>query len=114
MRPELVIHRETADTQDARALIAELDAELTERYPSHAIHGLHPGESEDPELIFLVARRGEEPVGCGALRPLGNGIAEVKRMFVRRNYRGQGIARAVLEALETAARDSGCATLVLE
>jgi putative acetyltransferase len=114
MLPALEIRPEAADAEDARALIAELDAELAERYPSNAIHGLHPGETEDPRLVFLIARSAGEPVACGALRPLVAGTAEIKRMFVRRNHRGRGIARAVLEALEATARHSGYATLVLE
>ena len=114
MTPELDIRREAAGSEDARTLITELDAELADRYPTHAIHGLHPGESEDPQLIFLVARAGDDVAGCGALRPLGDGTAEVKRMFVRAKYRGQGIARSVLDALEREARNAGYDTLLLE
>ena len=111
---DLTSHREPADSEAARTLIQELDAELAERYPHHAIHGLHPGESGDPELIFLIARAGGEPVGCGALRPLGAGKAEVKRMFVRPVLRGCGLGVAILEALEKAGREAGYDTLLLE
>ena len=114
MPPELTIRREPADSEAARTLIQELDAELAERYPHHAIHGLHPGECDDPRLIFLIARDGRELAACGALRPLDTTTAEVKRMFVRPALRGQGIAHVVLEALESAAREEGCDTLVLE
>jgi GNAT superfamily N-acetyltransferase len=110
----LVIRREAADSEDARSLLAELDAELAMRYPAKAIHGLHPGEERDPQLIFLIARADGEPLGCGALRPLENGTVEIKRMFVRATARRRGISRAILDALEGIARDSGYATLVLE
>ena len=114
MATPLDLRREEAGSKDAQLLIGELDRELAERYPAHAIHGLHPGESDDPGFIFLLARANGVPVGCGALRPLDHRTAEVKRMFVLPRCRGQGIARAILDALEAAARAEGYATLVLE
>jgi len=54
------------------------------------------------------------PLGCGALRELGDGAAEVKRMFVVPAARGRGVSKAVLGALEDAARERGWTTLRLE
>lgn len=112
--PALAVSRQPAGSDVAQQLLRELDAELASRYPSAAIHGLHPGEADDPGLIFLVAQRGPDPVGCGALRPLDDATAEIKRMFVRSLYRGQGIAHTILLALESAAREAGFRTLLLE
>ena len=53
-------------------------------------------------------------LGCGALRGLGDGAAEVKRMYVVPAARGRGVSRAVLCALEDAARARGWTTLRLE
>lgn len=114
MGPDLTIRREAADSKPAEALLLELDAELAERYPHLAIHGLHPGEAQDSKLIFLIARIGGEPAGCGALRPLDDTRVEVKRMFVRPTFRGQGLGEAILEALEKAGREAGYDTLLLE
>lgn len=44
------------------------------------------------------------PIGCVALRDLGDGVGEVKRMFVRPQYRGRGHARALLSAVIDEAR----------
>ena len=64
---------------------------------------------------MLVARDDDgTALGCGALRVLGDGVAEVKRMYVAPSARGRGIARAVLAGLEDAARDRGWTTLRLE
>lgn len=112
--PALTILRQPSDSEVAHQLLRELDAELASRYPSAAIHGLHPGEAEDSGLVFLVARVGFDPAGCGAIRPLDRATAEIKRMFVRSAYRGQGIARAILLALESAAREAGYGKLLLE
>jgi GNAT superfamily N-acetyltransferase len=53
-------------------------------------------------------------VGCGAVRLLGDGAAEIKRMFVRPDARGRGISRRILEALEGEARAMGAVRVLLE
>lgn len=64
--------------------------------------------------VFLAAYDGDEPIGCGGLRPLAEqglpGQAEVKRMYVVPERRGKGgggvvVAEAILEALEGVARE---------
>ncbi|RPH34317.1 GNAT family N-acetyltransferase [bacterium] len=112
--PDLRFSRERPDSEEARTLIRELDADLLLRYPEQWIHGLHPEDIQDDELVFLVVRHGTELVGCGALRPLEAGMAEIKRMFVRPPYRGRGISRKILGALESIARERGYAVLRLE
>jgi GNAT superfamily N-acetyltransferase len=65
--------------------------------------------------VVLIARDGTgAAVGCGALRALGNGVAEVKRMYVPPTHRGRGISTHVLAGLEAAARRRGWTTLRLE
>ncbi|MGX6449006.1 GNAT family N-acetyltransferase [Patulibacter sp. S7RM1-6] len=53
-------------------------------------------------------------VGCGGLRPLEEGVAEIKRMYVDPLARGTGVAPALLAALEAAALERGWTTLRLE
>ena len=53
-------------------------------------------------------------VGCGALRELGDGAAEIKRMYVRPHARGAGVSRRLLAALEDEARRRGLGTIRLE
>ncbi len=68
-----------------------------------------------PNAVVLVARADDgTALGCGALRPLEDGAAELKRMYVVPAARGRGVGRAVLAALEEAARDQGWTTLRLE
>jgi putative acetyltransferase len=65
--------------------------------------------------VFVVARDREgRALGCGGLRPMEPGAAEIKRMFVRPEARGQGVARVLLERLEVEARDRGIRLLRLE
>ena len=99
---------------EVKLLIGELDADLQRRYPGQPVHGLKQDEEADFHGIFLLARQHDEPVACGALRMEGSGIGEVKRMYVRPDTRGQGIARLLLGALERAASEQGLSTLRLE
>jgi putative acetyltransferase len=63
---------------------------------------------------FVVARHDGRAVGCGAIRPLAPGVAEVKRIFVEPEARQRGIGRKILSALETIGRDLGYNALQLE
>ncbi|MCX6134289.1 MAG: GNAT family N-acetyltransferase [Ignavibacteriales bacterium] len=102
------------DSEIALALIQELDADLGSRYPGQWIHGLHPEDVRESKLIFVVMYHEGEPVGCGALRPLDSEMTEVKRMYVRREFRGRGYARKLLEFLEKTAQTSGYRVIRLE
>jgi putative acetyltransferase len=110
----IVIRFDRPDSDDGRRLIQRLDEDLLQRYPAIVIHGLHPQDVADPNLTFLVASVLSQAVGCGALRYLEPGVGEVKRMFVLPEFRGRSIARQILMALESAAREHGYSTLWLE
>jgi GNAT superfamily N-acetyltransferase len=110
----VAIVRVSADSNEARALIEALDADLQRRYPGVAIHGLRPDEAQDPRLSFFVARVGGQAVGCAALRELDPGTGELKRMFVRDDFRGRGVARLLIAALENHAAALGYHTLRVE
>ena len=109
----LVIERVDAPTDDARALIAELDAELGGAYAPEQRHGLSVERVFRPGVLFFMARLDGDPVGCGGVA-FEDGLAEVKRMYVRPRARGQGAARAILARLEEESRARGAARLVLE
>jgi GNAT superfamily N-acetyltransferase len=62
----------------------------------------------------VVAYDGALPVACGGFRYYDDGVAEVKRVFVRPDYRGRGISRQLMELLENHAREQGYRVLILE
>jgi ribosomal protein S18 acetylase RimI-like enzyme len=72
-----------------------------------------PGPYTPPRGGLWLARAGDVGVGCVALRPRDAGIAEVKRMYVDPTARGNGVGRALLEALIAGARARGYETLRL-
>lgn len=95
-------------------LIAEIQAELTARYGGPDETPVDPTEFAPPHGLFVVGRLSREPVACGGLRRHGDGVVELKRMFVRPAYRRAGLARRLLHVLEAAAREIGYRQLVLE
>ena len=123
--PEIEIVREELTSDVARMLISDLNTELSARYPEPgATHfSLDPREVAPGAGIFLVVRRLDRPVGCGAMRwlrdpslmrELGPRVGELKRMYVAPEVRGQGIGQALLTRLEDEARALGLTRLVLE
>ena len=112
---KLTICVEHANSEDAQNLIRLLDEDILQRYPAlTATHGLHPQDLSDPHFVFLIARIEGYAVGCGALRDLQPEVSEVKRMFVLPEFRGRGVARRILEALESKARELGRTIVRLE
>lgn len=103
----------TNATQEVRDLIAALDAELSAEYVAGNRHGLHLDQLFRPAVAFFLARANGRAVGCGGVA-FDDRLAEVKRMYVRPDARGNGVARAILAQLEHEARTRGHASLVLE
>ncbi len=73
-----------------------------------------PAEMGPPGGTFLVGYRGEEAVCGGGIKRLPDGACEIKRMYVVPAARGHGVARALLRALEDAARGLGYHTARLD
>jgi GNAT superfamily N-acetyltransferase len=114
--PELVVTPTSLDDSLAQELIAELNRDLWERAPVDGVHhfGLAPDDVAPGNGDFVVAHLDGEPVGCGAYRLLGDGRAEVKRMYVRAGARGARVGAAVLSDLIAGATAAGAASMVLE
>jgi putative acetyltransferase len=102
-----------APTDEVRALVAELDGELSGLYQPEQRHGLALHTIFQPHIRFFIARVNGEPAGCGGVA-LFSDFAEIKRMYVRKQSRGQGIADAVLETLCAVARHEGFTLVRLE
>ena len=109
---------EDPTTRDARWCIEQYFAELAARFeagfdPARSI----PAAAEDltpPSGLLLIARRREQPVGCGALKFHGREPAELKRMWVSPDARGLGLGRRLLSSLEQSAAEAGATAVRLE
>jgi GNAT superfamily N-acetyltransferase len=67
-----------------------------------------------PDGQLLLAYDGDTLVGCAALRRIGLGVGEVKRMYVRPAHRRGGVGRALLVQLMDTARQTGYTTIRLD
>ncbi len=56
----------------------------------------------------------DQPCACASFKYYDNGVAEMKRVFVRPEYRGKKVAEALIHTLEVLARDKGYHTMILE
>jgi GNAT superfamily N-acetyltransferase len=107
------IERAAWDDDDVQRLTAAQQAEIRARYDGKGEPG-SPPTAADVSVVLVARDAAGRAVGCGALWALGDGVAEIKRMYVVPAHRGQGLSRAVLRALEECARASGWTTVRLE
>jgi GNAT superfamily N-acetyltransferase len=114
--PPLAIEPVDPLNLQALALLTEAAIEARALYPelfrpdSPAPTNAPLGERE----VYLLARRDGVAVGCGALRRIDAATGEIRRMFVTRGARREGVARALLARLEADALALGYRRLVLE
>jgi len=117
----ITIQPERPDSPDAIALIIDLNAALNpDKYPAESIHGFSIEKLIAQNVAFFVIWAEGTPAGCGGVKlyTLGKkgesgqrrnardddrtevAYGEVKRMFVRPEWRGQGLAQRMLDTLE--------------
>jgi len=101
------------DDADVQRLTAAQQDEIRARYDGKGEPGTPPSAA-DVSVVLVVRDDDGTALGCGALRALGDDVAEVKRMYVVPGARGRGVSKAVLRGLEDAARRNGWTTLRLE
>jgi GNAT superfamily N-acetyltransferase len=92
-----------------RALTREQQVELSVRAGAGYVPCQLRAGSE-----FMLGVIDGRPVGCGALQPISAVVGEVRRMYVRPAYRGQGLSKLILAALEERAFELGYQCMRLE
>jgi GNAT superfamily N-acetyltransferase len=109
----VTLQRIAPDHPDFLALVHALDAELAIRDGDD-----HPFYAQFNTLESIrhavLARVDDAAVGCGAFKPYTGEIMEIKRMYVKPPFRGQGIAAALLAELEQWGREAGYGEAILE
>jgi ribosomal protein S18 acetylase RimI-like enzyme len=107
------VRRGRGDDPEARVLVTAMEAWIAEHFgpPTAPVTA---DEMVPPAGAFVVVLDGGRPVAGGGIRRLGEGVAEVKRMYVAAEARGRGHGRRVLSELERAAVDLGYRALRLD
>ncbi|PTX14389.1 acetyltransferase (GNAT) family protein [Pontibacter mucosus] len=109
----LQIIRTDSNNPDFRLLVSLLDQDLAVRDGAeHAFYAQYNKLVKIQQVV--MAYQEGMAVGCGAIKPFETGVAEVKRMYVREELRGQGIARQVMQELERWAAELGYTSCILE
>ncbi|MEH6460645.1 GNAT family N-acetyltransferase [Chitinimonas sp. JJ19] len=109
----LHIQAEDPGSPDAQLLMDELSTVLAHITGDSGRASFNPDDVRAAKATFVIARNNTgQAVGCGAFRPLGEGVAEIKRMYSRPGH--QGVGSAILAHLEARARTLGYQALWLE
>lgn len=108
------ISEERPDTADAQTLIAELEAVLDPLYPRESRHGYSVEKLLREGVAFFVIRDDGIGAGCGGVQLFGTEYGELKRMYVRPQFRGRGLGKFMLDHLVEYTRGRGVSVLRLE
>ena len=109
-----IITPERPDAPDAVMLIEGLETFLEPFYPATSRHGYSVEKLIKQGVAFFVIRQDGVPAGCGGVQFFGAEYGELKRMFVRPEFRGLGLAKLMLEHLENYTREHHIHVLRLE
>jgi GNAT superfamily N-acetyltransferase len=109
-----IISPERPDTPHAKALIAELEAHLVPLYPRESRHGYSVEKLIAEAVAFFLIHHDGLPAGCGGIKLFGTEYGEIKRMYVRPQFRGLGFGEMMVNHLADYARSHGVGILRLE
>ncbi len=109
----ITLKRTNSSNPDFRSLTMLLDKELYDKYGDLQSQYDRYNHIIDINTV-VIAYRDQIAVGCGCFKQIDDSFAELKRMFVKAEERGQGIASSILAELELWAKESGFAHSILE
>lgn len=97
------------------SLVNELDAFQRKLYPVESNHCLDFSTINNERLQCIIAyNENGHPAGCGALLFQGDGSGEVKRVYIRPEYRGRKLGERIIASIENIAIENTCYLLRLE
>jgi putative acetyltransferase len=114
---DLIQASSTEEIQQARRLFEEyaswVEISLCFQNFDQEVANL-PGDYAPPSGRVFLAIEDDKVMGCVALRKIGEGIGEMKRLYVRPEFRGRGFGRTLAEKLIAEAKQIGYTSLQLD
>ena len=110
----VTIAAERPDTPDAAALINELQTHLESFYPPESRHGFSVEKLITQGVAFFVLRVDGRAAGCGGILLVRKEYGEIKRMYVRPEFRGREYGKRLIDHLAAYATSHGVTLLRLE
>lgn len=114
---EIILTQSSAQIAQARELFLEyaksLGFSLCFQDFDQELAGL-PGEYAPPDGCLLLAEYGGQLAGCIAMHKLEPGVCEMKRLYVRPEFRGKGLGRVLAERIIAEARQIGYGSMRLD
>lgn len=98
---------------EVKSLSDELHKDLEAIYGNGIIEDFM-GENEQVLIFYVTYDEKDNAISCGALKHFDDSTAEIKRMYVRPQFRGRGISKLILTQLEDYAKELNYHRLVLE
>ena len=113
---DLKIEHLDPETDAAQRLIAASDAYYDGLYPPESNHLEATADLQKEHVIFMGCWIGDELVASGGAKLMDDDgdYAEIKRVFVLEEFRGRGLSRSIMQALEDELRDRGATLFRLE
>jgi putative acetyltransferase len=107
------IKPESPDSPACTALISELQEYLAGLYPPASQHGFSIQRLVDEQVAFFALYVDEQPAACGGVKRYAD-YGEMKRIYVRPAYHGQGLSKQIIQRLERHALENGLNLMRLE
>lgn len=107
------IVKTTSDNSDFQNLVNQLDAYL--RIVDGDDHEFYAQFNKTDSLQYVIVCYDQDvAIGCGAFKAYNTQTAEIKRMFTLPEYRGKGVAKSIMKALENWAKEENYTNTILE
>lgn len=117
MDAPLTFHDADPDAPPAQACLAayfDLLAQVIHGFTRPALPLQDAADFRPPSGAFRLTRQGDQTLGCVSLRAHAPGTAEVKRLWIAPQARGRGLARRLMQDIETRALALGYSRLILD
>jgi GNAT superfamily N-acetyltransferase len=112
IQTSLQIMEADINKDESLSLLNELSGSLNHITGNSGESSFSINDMEDEKSIFVIARSGGNPAGCGALRRIDDSTAELKRMYAKEQ--GLGVGTSILNFLENKALEFGYSRLICE